>query len=88
MNTKSLAVVMALTLSVCVTAFGAGTSATSSRDSSPEAKSDKAAASARYKRIRAKAHRNAARARAHARALRAGEPTTDLPPVTAKGSRH
>ena len=65
-----------LTLAVCATAFAAGTPAESSRDNGPEAKSGKAAASARYKRMRAKAHRNAARARAHARALRAGEPTS------------
>ena len=75
MNTKSLAMVAALTLALCATAFAAGTPAESPREAGPEAKNGKAAASARYKRIRAKAHRNAARARAHARALRAGEAT-------------
>lgn len=75
------AFILATTLSVSGFAEAAATgelkagpqdAATANRD--PQAKSAKAAASARYKRIRAKAHRNAARAKANARAMQlAGE---------------
>ena len=75
MKTKRYALVAALALALCTTGFAATAPIEPARETNPEAKSGKAAAAARYKRIRAKAHRNAARARAHARALRAGEQT-------------